>query len=82
MDQPMGLLLRRGLKLAVLYTAAVALFLGALGIGITVALSAPKPGSVAPANAGASDTQAPSGSVKAHPSVPNGDKGVPSKPEI
>ena len=81
MDQPMGLLLRRGLRLAVLYTAGVALFLGALGIGITVALSQPKAKTPegAPANATTSDaTHAPAGSPKA----PSGDNHVPGKPEI
>lgn len=71
-------LLRRGLRLAILYSAAVALLLGGIGIAITLALATPKPAEkTAPATT-ATHEATPGG--HAPPKVPNGDN--PGKPEI
>ncbi len=77
-------LLRRGLRLAILYSAAVALLLGSIGIAITLALATPKPAEkTTPATTSthegtphATDSRPP----KVHTNVPEGDN--PGKPEI
>ena len=48
MDVPLAQLLRRGLRLALLYSAATLIFLGALGGAITLALGGASGGKPAP----------------------------------
>ena len=68
-------LLKKGLRLALLYSAAVALFLGALSLATTLALAGK---SSSPTNT----TEAKGAPSPKAQAVPNGDKRDPGKPEI
>jgi hypothetical protein len=88
MDLPLSQLLRRGLRLALLYSMATLLFLGAIGGAITIALGGKKPAAApettvkpaTPSNLDVSSSSPQSGARSTRPAVPNGDNA--GKPEI